>query len=367
MSVSGKTVTFGEIMGRLCPPGFERLRQAMPGRLEVTFAGAEANVAVSLACLGARAAFVTALPDNPLAEACLAELRGFGVELDNVRLSDQGRLGLYFVERGANQRPSRVVYDRSGSSVSLVSPDQYDWERIFRDAAWFHFTGVTPALSENAAACCLAAVKQARAMGVTVSCDLNFREKLWRWEEGTAPRELAGRVMAELLPSVDVVIANEADASDVLGIHAGHTQVDDGRLDLDRYPDVAARIVERFPRVREVGITLRQSLSASHNNWGAMLYTAEDRAAFFAPLDTDGRYAAYEIRQIVDRVGSGDSFAAGLIFARQHQDYRDPARAVAFATAASCLAHSVEGDFNLNRRSEIEALMAGARSGRVVR
>ncbi len=367
MGESGKTVTFGEIMGRLCPPGFERLRQSLPGRLEVTFAGAEANVAVSLAYLGARTAFVTALPDNPLAEACLAALRGFGVEVADVRLSDQGRLGLYFVERGANQRPSRVVYDRSGSSVSLAPPDDYDWERIFRDAAWFHFTGVTPALSQNAAACCLAAVKQARAMGVTVSCDLNFREKLWRWEQGTSPRDLARRVMTELLPAVDVVIANEADASDVLGIHAGDTRVDDGQLDLERYPEVAARIVERFPRVREVAITLRESLSASHNNWGAMLYTAADRSAFFAPLDADGRYAPYEIRQIVDRVGAGDSFAAALIFARQQKELRDPAKAVAFAAASSCLAHSVEGDFNLNRRSEIEALMAGARSGRVVR
>ena len=354
-------------MARLCPPGFDRLRQALPGGLEVTYAGAEANVAVSLAYLGAPAGFVTSLPDNPLAEACLANLRSFGVDVSGVRVSDQGRLGLYFVERGANQRPSRVVYDRSGSSVSLAPPDSYDWERVFRDAAWFHFTGVTPALSQNAAACCRAAVKQARAMGVTVSCDLNFREKLWRWEEGTPPRELARRVMTELLPEVDVVIANEADASDVLGIQAGDTQVDDGRLDLDRYPEVAARIVERFPQVREVAVTLRESVSASHNNWGAMLYMAEHKTAFFAPLDGAGRYAPYEIRQIVDRVGAGDSFAAGLIFARQSEAYRDPPRAVAFAAAASCLAHSVEGDFNLNRRAEIEALMSGTRSGRVVR
>ena len=367
MSESRKTVVFGEIMARLCPPGFERLRQSLPGRLEVTFAGAEANVAVSLAYLGAPAGFITSLPDNPLAEACLANLRGFGVDVSGVRLTDQGRLGLYFVERGANQRPSRVVYDRSNSSVSLASPDSYDWERIFRGAAWFHFTGVTPALSQNAADCCRAAVKQARAMGVTVSCDLNFREKLWRWEEGTPPRELAKRVMTELLPEVDLIIANEADASDVLGIQAGDTQVDDGRLDLDRYPEVAARIVERFPRVRSVAVTLRESISASHNNWGAMFYTADDKTAFFAPLDADGRYAPYDIRHIVDRVGAGDSFAAGLIFARQQKDLRDPAKAVAFATAASCLAHSVEGDYNLNRRSEVEALMSGARSGRVVR
>ena len=367
MSEPGKIITFGEIMARLCPPGFERLRQSLPGRLEVTFAGAEANVAVSLAYLGAPAGFVTSLPDNPLAEACLANLRGFGVDVSGVRLSDQGRLGLYFVERGANQRPSRVVYDRSGSSISLASPDSYDWERILHGAAWFHFTGVTPALSQNAADCCRAAVKQARAMGVTVSCDLNFREKLWRWEEGTPPRELAKRVMTELLPEVDLIIANEADASDVLGIQAGDTQVDDGRLDLDRYPEVAARIVERFPRVRSVAVTLRESISASHNNWGAMFYTADDKTAFFAPLDADGRYAPYDIRHIVDRVGAGDSFAAGLIFARQQKDLRDPAKAVAFATAASCLAHSVEGDYNLNRRSEVEALMSGARSGRVVR
>ncbi len=361
------TVTFGEIMGRLCPPQFLRFRQAMPGQLDLTFAGAEANVAVSLAHFGAPARFVTAIPRHAVAEACVAELRSFGVDVSAIHRAKTGRLGLYFVERGANQRPSRVIYDRAHSSVSLTPASAYDWEAIFADAGWFHFTGITPALSAVAAEACLAAARAAKARGLVVSCDLNFRAKLWDWEPGTPARELAGRVMRGLLPFVDVLIANESDTADVLGIHAGDTDVEEGRLDLERYPEVAARLVEAFPGVRHVAITLRESLSASHNNWGAMLYDASAGRAVFGPLDRLGHYRPHEIRQIVDRVGAGDSFAAALIFALQCEDYDTPEKKIAFAAAASCLAHSIEGDFNLNSREEVESLTGGNASGRVVR
>lgn len=354
-------------MGRLCPPGFERFGQAMPGSLGITFAGAEANVSVSICHFGGRAGFVSALPRHAVADACVADLRRHGVDVSGIRRTDRGRLGLYFVERGANQRPSRVIYDRDHASVALTPPDSYPWEEIFADAAWFHFTGITPALSANAADCCLTAVKKAREAGLTVSCDLNFREKLWRWKEGVRPRALAEETMRKLLPHVDVVIANEADASDVLGIRAGGSEVEKGDLDLERYPEVAAQIAREFPQVKKVAITLRESVSASHNNWGAMLHDAETGTAHFAPVDGDGVYRPYEIRQIVDRVGAGDSFAAALIFALQTPEHGSPEKAVAFAAAASCLAHSIEGDFNLNLRSEVESLLGGNASGRVVR
>lgn len=360
-----RIVTFGEIMGRLSPPGFARLRQVMPGPLDVSFAGAEANVAVSLAILGADAAFVTALPENPIAEACLATLRGVGVDTRHVRLCDFGRVGLYFVEAGANQRPSRVVYDRAHSAVSLAPPDTYDWPDILSGADWLHVTGITPALSQTAAQATIDAVRHAKLGQVTVSCDLNFRGKLWRWDEGTSPRALAGRVMREVLPHVDVLIANEEDCIDVLGIQAGESDVTAGRLDHERYPDVAREVVRQFPNITKVATTLRQSISASHNNWGAMLYDAGGGEPQFAP-QVDGRYSPYEIRNIVDRVGGGDAFAAGLIFALTCNDFA-PDDALRFAVAASCLAHSIPGDFNYTSREEVEALMGGSLSGRVVR
>lgn len=354
-------------MGRLCPPGFMRFGQAMPGSLGITFAGAEANVAVSIAHFGGEAAFVSALPQHAVADACVEDLRRHGVCVKGIRRVEEGRLGLYYVERGANQRPSRVIYDREHSSVALAEPASFDWDEAFAGAGWFHFTGITPALSARAAEACAVAVGKAKEHGLTVSCDLNFREKLWRWRAGTSPRELAGEVMRGLLRQVDLVIANEADATDVLGIRAGASEVDHGRLDLEQYPAVARAIVAEFPQVRRVAITLRESISASHNNWGAMLYDAAGGGAHLAPVDGTGAYRPYEIRQIVDRVGAGDSFAAALIFALQTPEHASPAAAVAFAAAASCLAHSIDGDFNLNRRAEVEALLKGNSSGRVVR
>lgn len=361
-----RVVTFGEIMSRLSPPGFNRLRQSLPGTLEATFAGAEANVAASLAVLGVDAAFVSCLPRHALADACVGALRSVGVDTRHVLRSDIGRLGLYFVETGANQRPSQVIYDRDFSSIGLTPASAYDWSTILGGADWLHVSGITPAVSATAAAATKAAVEVARQAGVCVSCDLNFRNKLWRWREAASPRELAEETMRGILPSVDVVIGNEEDCSDVLGIRAGDTDVHRGKLEIDRYPEVAKELVRQFPNVGKVAITLRESLSASHNRWGAVLYEASSTKAFFAPMANEV-YEPYEIRNIVDRVGGGDSFSAGLIYALNSNELSNPQHAVSFAAAASCLAHSIPGDFNYSSRKEIESLMGGSASGRVVR
>jgi 2-dehydro-3-deoxygluconokinase len=338
----------------------------MPGRIDVTFAGSEANVAAAVVLLGGKASFVTALPKHAIADACLGTLRALGIDTSHVLRSNEGRLGLYFLETGANQRPSQVIYDRSGSTISLTPPDAYAWDRVFKDAAWFHVSGITPAISRLAAEGALAAVQEAKAQDLTVSCDLNFRRKLWRWDPETPPRELAERAVREVLPFVDLVIANEEDAAEVLSIRAQDTDVQAGKLTVDRYPEVARSIVAQFPNVSKVAITLRESISASHNNWGAMLYDAADDRASFAPARA-GRYEPYQIRNIVDRVGAGDAFAAGLIYALTTPDLSDSETALSFATAASCLAHSVSGDFNFSSRSEVEALMRGPGAGRVLR
>ncbi|MFP4431541.1 MAG: PfkB family carbohydrate kinase [Spirochaetaceae bacterium] len=359
-------VTFGEIMIRLDMPDYRRIAQGMPGPVNTTFAGAEANVAVSLSYLGGESRFVTALPDNPLTDACLRTLTGLGVDTTGIVRTAAGRFGTYYVETGANQRPSSVIYDRELSSVSLTGTATYPWNDIFAGAGWFHITGITPALSSVAAEVSLFAVTEAKNRGLTVSCDLNFRKKLWRWEQGRSPGALAGATMRRLLPSVDLLIANEEDAASVLGIQAEETDIEAGVLAVSKYPDVARKIVTEFPTIRMVAITLRESFSATHNNWGAMLYDAETDTAYFAPRE-DGVYAPYEIRAIVDRVGGGDSFAAALIFALSTPELKAPEHAVAFAAAASCLAHSIPGDFNFSTRQEVEALMKGAASGRVLR
>lgn len=359
-------VGFGEIMGRLNPPGFSRFRQALPGGIEMTFAGAEANVCASIAMLGGDSRYVTALPRHAIADACVDRLRGLGIDCSCIARTAKGRLGLYFVEKGANQRPSVVIYDREASSIAGAEPSTYDWESVFSGADWLHISGITPALSRAAADSAAAAVAAAKHNGCKVSCDLNFRKKLWNWEPGTDARTLAQRTMRGILVDVDVVIANEEDAHDVLGIQAGHTDVDSGRLEIDKYPAVAREIVKQFPKVSKVAITLRESISASHNNWGAMLFDPGEDKAFFAPM-RDGSYVPHEIRAIVDRVGGGDAFAAGLIFALNTPELAESQKAVSFAVAASCLAHSVEGDFNFCGRAEVEALMKGSASGRVQR
>jgi 2-dehydro-3-deoxygluconokinase len=358
-------VTFGEIMCRLAAPANLRLRQSR--QLEVTYAGAEASVAASVCNFGGKARFVSALPTHALGEATMDTLRAVGIDTQYVLRVDDGRLGLYFLETGANQRPSNVIYDRAESAVARTPAEAYPWEAIFEDAQWLHLSGITPALSRESAEATLLAAREAKAAGVTVSCDLNFRKKLWRWDDALEPRELAEKTMRQIMPFIDVVIANEGDCADVLGINAGESDVEAGELAIDRYPEVATKVIEQFPNVDKVAITLRESLSATHNNWGAMLYDGATGLAAFAPLDASGAYKPYEIRAIVDRVGGGDSFAGGLIFALTTPELSEPACAVRYAVAASCLKHSIKGDFNFSTRKEVEALMGGSTSGRVVR
>lgn len=361
-----KIVTFGEIMVRLNTNGFMKIKQSLPGQLACTFAGAEVNVAASLSMLGRNTKFVTALPEHDITEACIMTLKGIGIDTTNIVKASQGRFGLYFVETGANQRPSKVIYDRSHSSLSLTKADDYNWDEIFDGVKWFHTTGITPSLSKKAADTALYAVQQAKDKGITVSCDLNFRKKLWRWDESLPAKDLAQKIMRQMLPYVDVVIANEEDASDVLGIQAGDTDVEAGILNIEKYPAVARQIIKQFPNVQKVAITLRESISATHNNWGAMLYDRHEDAAFFAPL-TEEQYQPYQIKHIVDRVGGGDSFAAGLIYALTSDELKTSQQKISFATAASCLAHSIQGDFNFSTKEEVENLMKGSASGRVIR
>jgi len=338
-----KVITFGEIMLRLAPPGYLRFVQTTT--LEATYGGGEANVAVSLANYGYDAAFVTKLPKNEIGQAAVNEMRRFGVCTDFI---DRGgdRVGIYFLEKGASQRPSKVIYDRAASSISQVKPGEFDWAKIFAGADWFHFTGITPALSKDAAATVLEACKAANKLGVKVSCDLNYRKNLWTTEE-------AGKCMGEIMPFVDVCIANEEDAEKVFNIKAADTDVDGGQLSHDAYKDVAKQLAERF-NLTEVAITLRESITANDNNWAAMLY--DGKGYHFSKT--------YPIH-IVDRVGGGDSFGAGLIYAML-EGYA-PQDAIEFAVAASCLKHTIEGDINHATVSEVKALMGGDGSGRVQR
>ena len=332
-------------MMRLNPEGYLRFAQA--DKFEASYAGGEANVAVSLANYGVDAAFVTKLPANPLGECARNTLRHFGVDTKDIVWGGP-RLGLYFVEKGASQRASKVVYDRAGSSIALAGREDFDWAKIFDGASWFHFTGITPALGGENPAICLDAVKYCRAHGITVSCDLNYRGKLWTKQE-------AGRVMAELVPYVDVLIANEADAADVFGIVGKGSDVESGLLNKEGYVSVAEQLVDYFG-VKKVAITLRTSLSAFDNLWAGMLYDAADKKACFS--------TEYKVH-IVDRVGGGDSFGGGLIYALLSG--KDTQAAIDFAVAASCLKHSIEHDFNLVTVQEVEALAKGNGTGRVQR
>jgi 2-dehydro-3-deoxygluconokinase len=358
---------FGEIMARIAPPHHLRWRQSLPGSVEVTWGGGEANVCASLAMLGSQSRYVTALPKHPISESLVATLRGMGVDTDHVLWRQHGRLGLYFVEKGANQRGSTVIYDRENSAVSLAAASEYNFDQVLADVHWLHISGITPAISEQACDTNLALVRQAKEAGVTVSCDLNFRKKLWKWRPGTEPRELARQCMAEVLPYVDLVIGNEEDASDVLDIHAAATDVAQGELNVAAYEQVARQIVERFPNVSRVGITLRESISADHNNWGAMLFDVAKDQAFLSPLDASGNYQPFEMRNIIDRVGAGDSFAAGLLHALNSDKYSEPQTAIHFAVAASCLKHSIQGDFSYVTEADAASLAAGNATGRVQR
>ena len=338
-----KVVTFGEIMMRLNPEGYQRFVQA--DKFEATYAGGEANVAVSLANYGLAASFVTKLPANPLGESARNEVRRFGVSTDDIVWGGP-RLGIYFVEKGASQRASKVVYDRAGSSIALAKRSDFNWPKIFKGAKWFHFTGITPALGGELPAICLDALKYCKAHKITVSCDLNYRGKLWTKAE-------AGKCMAKLVPYVDVLIANEADAADVFGIVGKGSDVESGKLDKQGYISVAEQLVRRFG-CKKVAITLRTSLSAFDNKWAGLLYAGGK--AYFSP--------EYLIH-IVDRVGGGDSFGGGLIYALATG--RKPQAAIDFAVAASCLKHSIEHDFNHVTVAEVESLAAGNATGRVQR
>ncbi len=360
-------LAFGEIMLRVNPPGLLKFRQALPGPLTVTFGGGEANVCASLAVLGRPVRYLTALPKHAMAQAVIDSLRGLGIDTSSILRRDVGRLGIYFVETGANQRSSKVVYDRQDSAVSLAAPDEYDFQAALEGVTRMHVTGITPSLTENAFRATLELVRLAAEKGATVSCDLNFRKKLWRWRPGTDIQALAGECMSQILPHVDLVVGNEEDADKVLGIRAEGTSVEEGKIHAAAYEQVARQIHGRFPNVSQVAITLRESVSASHNNWGAMLLDVKSDQAFFAPLDDEGNYRPYEIRDIVDRVGAGDSFVAGLIYALDSQKHAEPDAALRFAVAASCLKHSVPGDFNYTELEEVEALVAGQASGRVQR
>jgi len=336
--------TFGEVMLRLKPPGFQRFVQSQ--ELEATFGGGEANVAVSLAQYGHRARFVSALPDNPVGDWALSSLRRYGVDTSQI-LRQGERVGIYFLEGGASQRASNVVYDRAHSAIADIAPGQIAWGSVLQGVDWFHVTGITPALSDSAAAATAEALEQAKAAGCRVSMDLNYRKKLWSTDR-------AREVMTGLMPFVDVAIGNEEDAEKVFGIVASGSAVDSGQIDHARYTEVAEQLRERFPQLQHVAITLRESISASRNGWSCMLDDAEG-VAFSR---------AYQI-DIVDRVGAGDSFAAGLIHALL--DGRSRQDAVEFAAAASCLKHSISGDLNLVSEAEVDRLAGGDASGRVQR
>ncbi|MGI6495376.1 MAG: PfkB family carbohydrate kinase [Kiritimatiellia bacterium] len=362
-----RIAAFGEIMVRLCPAGKLRFGQVLPGSLEATFGGGEANVCVSLATLGMESRFLTALPGNPIARACLAQLRGLGVDVSRVRLADSGRMGVYYAEHGAAVRGSNVIYDRDHSAIADLPAASYDPAAMLEGCTHLHLTGITPSLSRDAFEATLRLARFADGAGLSISVDLNYRKKLWNWEPGTSKKELAGRCMKEIVSLATIVVGNEEDASDVFGISARGSSVEGGKLDLEGYAEVAATLSGMFPKARFVAITLRESLSADHNNWGAMLFDCAAREAHFAPLDADGRYAPYEIRDIVDRFGGGDSFCAGLIYALNTPDRSNPADAVRFAVAASALKHTIPGDYNLSTLPEVLALMGGNTSGRVRR
>lgn len=342
-----KVVTFGEIMLRLKSPGYERLLQSPS--LEATFGGGEANVAVGLANFGMETQFVTVLPDNDVGHSCARQLRGFGVDITNIRYS-KGRMGIYYLEAGACQRPSKVIYDRDNSAICLAKPEDIKWNSVFCGANWFHVSGTTPAVSQGSADLTIEAVKAAKEKGIHVSCDLNYRKKLWKWGRSTVD------VMSDICRYVDTVIANEEDVQMSLGIRVlGEDVAESGELDTAQYRTLAEMVMEKFPNVGRVCITLRESMSANHNDWSACLFNGKE---FYLSRK-------YSITDIVDRVGGGDSFSAGLIYGLNNR--ASELEALEFAVAASCLKHTISGDFNRVSVHEVEDLMEGSGSGRVQR
>lgn len=344
-----KIITFGEIMLRLSTPGYLRFGQAK--QFDATYGGGEANVAVSLANYGMDAKFVTRLPENDIAKACLKDLRSYGVDTSSIVYGGD-RLGIYFLETGAVARPSKVVYDRANSSIATIKPGDIDWKKVLEGADWFHWTGITPALSQGAADVCLEAIKAANAMGITVSCDLNYRKNLWKYGKK------ASEVMPALVEGCDVILGNEEDADKVFGIKPEGFDVTStgGQIDQRRFQSVGEQLMKRFPRAKKVIITLRGSINANHNTWGGVLW--DGKTLYQSPR--------YDITHIVDRVGGGDSFMGGLIYGLLNYT-GDDQKALNFAVAASCLKHTIFGDYNQVTVAEVENLMKGDASGRVSR
>lgn len=342
-----KIVSFGEIMLRLATPDHQRFTQVTS--FDASFGGGEANVAVSLANFGLQTEYVTRLPDNDIGEACLMTLRKHNVGTNHI-IRGGRRLGIYYLETGSVARPGKVIYDRANSSIAEIKPGMIDWNIVFNDAGWFHWTGITPAISESAAGVCLEAIKAAKQKGITVSCDLNFRKNLWKW--GNTARE----IMPALVQHCDIILGNEEDAEKVFGIKPEDTDVSKGQLSAAGYVTVCNKLMKQFPEAKKVIITLRGSINADHNTWSGVLW--DGTRLFEAP--------EYQITHIVDRVGGGDSFMGGLIYGLLSYP-GDDQEALNFAVAASCLKHTIHGDFNLVSVSEVEQLMKGDGSGRVIR
>lgn len=340
-----KVLSFGEILLRLTAPGYTKLFQR--DSLDATFCGGEANVAVSLANFGLDSAFLTKLPEGDLGRAAVNSLRYFGVDVSDILYGD-GRLGLYYLEKGASQRPSKVIYDRAFSAIALAKREDFDWKHIFSNVGWFHWSGINPALSEEMVKICLDACKEAKSNGITISCDLNYRKTLWSSEQ-------AQKIMTSLMPYVDVVVANEEDAEKVLGIKPENNDVEAGKLNKAGYEFVAKQICDRY-QCKYVAITLRESYSASLNGWSGMLYDVSNERAYYSKK--------YDI-QLVDRVGGGDSFTAGIIYGLITGVPNE--RAIEFATAASCLKQTMEGDYNRATVEEVENLISSGGNGRVIR
>lgn len=343
-----KVVTFGEIMVRLSAPDYLKLIQA--DRFDVCYAGAEANVAVSLANYGIKTDYITCLPDNPVAERCIMDLRGHNVGVDHIQRTGK-RMGILYLETGSNARPSKVYYDRENSSIATVAPGSIAWNEILKDADWFHWTGITPALSANTATECLKAITTAKELGVTVSCDINYRGNLWKYGKK------ASEVMPEMVAGSDIILANEEDCEKVFGIKPNGFDAarTNGSIDQKSFLSVCQQMMERFPRCKKMIVTLRGAINANHNVWSGILYNGDE-------LLVSKRY---DITDIVDRVGGGDSFMGGLIFGLLH--YQDDRKALEFATAASCLKHTLKGDYNWVTISDVENLVNGDNSGRVRR
>jgi 2-dehydro-3-deoxygluconokinase len=360
-----KVATFGEIMGRFEAEDNKRFTQVMPGNMALTFAGAEANVAASLSILGRESKYITALPNNVISTSCIKFLKSLDIECD-IKLRDEGRFGLYFLETGANQRPSNVIYDRSWSTFSMTDYKEYDFAKALKGCNWLHLSGITPSLSKECADATLEIVKEAKKQNISVSFDLNYRGKLWNWGKDLKKKDLARDTMKKIMPFIDVVIGNEEDASDVLDIREENNDVTSGSLNISSYINVAKEVKRQYKNVSKVAFTLRESVSASFNKWGAILYDCNEEKAYFAPEDS-GNYTPYEIKNIIDRVGGGDSFSAGLVFALTDDKLNNPQSAISFAVAASCLCHSIHGDINYSSLDEVMKLMNGNGSGRVIR